>query len=66
MTLNGFGTGSYQYWCDFGSGGDSAFTLTETSSPETWDNGHTCYDLIHGDTVWVTVGSVRSNTIVVP
>jgi hypothetical protein len=66
MTLYNFPQGSYQYWCRFGSGGDAEFTLTETTSPETWDNGHTCYDLIHGDTVWVTINSVRSNTLTVP
>jgi hypothetical protein len=66
MTLNGFSPGAYPYSCDFGSGGDATFTLVETVSPQTWDNGHTCYDFIHGDTVWVTVGGVRSNTIVVP
>jgi hypothetical protein len=66
MTLNGFPVGSHQYSCDFGSGGDQTFTLGEGSSPETWDNGHTCYDFIHGDTVWVTVEGITSNTIVVP
>jgi hypothetical protein len=66
MTLNGFPTGQHQYTCAFGSGGDQTFTLTETASPETWDNGHTCYDTIHGDTVWVVVEGVASNTITVP
>lgn len=66
MTLNGFSTGSHQYTCSFGSGGDQTFTLTETSSPQTWDNGHTCYDLIHGDSVWIVVEGTASNTIVVP
>jgi hypothetical protein len=66
MTLRNFGNGSYTYWCRFGSGGDSPFTLTVTLNPQTWDNGHTCFDRIHGDTVWVTIGSVRSNTLVVP
>jgi hypothetical protein len=66
MTLYGFPPGSYQYWCRFASGGDAAFTLTETTSPQTWDNGHTCYDFIHGDSVWVTIGSVSSNHITVP
>ena len=65
MTLNGFGTGSHQYSCDFGSGGDQTFTLGESSDPETWDNGQTCYDLISGDTVWVTVNGVTSNTLTV-
>jgi hypothetical protein len=45
MTLNGFPVGAHQYTCSFASGGDATFTLTETASPETWDNGHTCYDL---------------------
>jgi hypothetical protein len=66
MTLNGFPTGSHQYTCSFGSGGNQTFTLTETASPQSWDNGHTCYDLIHGDTVWVVIEGVSSNTIVVP
>jgi len=66
MTLTGFAPGSYPYWCDFGSGGDQEFTLYESVTPETRDNGKTCYDTIRGDTVWVTIGSVRSNTIVVP
>jgi surface antigen len=66
MTLNGFSTGSHQYTCSFASGGDATFTLTETASPQTWDNGHTCYDFEHGDTVWVVVEGVSSNTIAVP
>jgi hypothetical protein len=57
MTLNNFGTGGYQYTCDFASGGDETFSLTETSSPETFDNGNT---------VWVTINGVSSNHIVVP
>jgi hypothetical protein len=63
MTMSGFSPGSYTYSCDFGSGGDESFTVGETSEPETFDNGHTCYDTIPGDTVWVTVNGVRSNTI---
>ncbi len=66
MTLTNFGTGGYSYTCDFASGGDQSFSLTETSSPETFDNGKTCYDLEHGDTVWVTINGVSSNHIVVP
>lgn len=66
MTLDGFSTGSYTYSCDFGSGGDASYTLTETSEPETFDNGHTCYDKIAADTVWVTIGPVKSNTVTVP
>lgn len=65
MTMQHFPTGTYTYSCDFGSGGDESFTVTETSEPQTFDNGHTCYDKISGDTVWVTIGSVRSNTITV-
>lgn len=66
MTLSNFSVGAHQYWCRFASGGDTAFTLTESTSPQTWDNGHTCYDLIHGDQVWVTVDGVASNKITVP
>lgn len=66
MTMNGFATGSYSYSCDFASGGDQSFGLTETSSPETWDNGETCYDYEAGDTVWVTIDGVSSNVITVP
>jgi hypothetical protein len=66
MTLNGFATGSHQYTCAFASGGDATFTLGEVESPETWDNGHTCEDFEHGDTVWVEVEGVSSNSIVVP
>ncbi len=36
-----------------------------TSNPETIDNGETCFDTQSGDTVWVTIGSVTSNTITV-
>jgi hypothetical protein len=64
MTLDGFVTGSHQYACDFESGGDATFTLTETA-PQTWDNGETCYDLEPGDTVWVEVEGITSNTIIV-
>ena len=66
MTLNNLGTGAYTYSCDFASGGDESFRLTETSSPETFDNGETCYDYEHGDRVWVTINGVSSNTITVP
>lgn len=66
MTLTGFSTGAHQYTCSFASGGDATYTLTETASPETWDNGHTCYDFEHGDTVWVVVEGVSSNSIGVP
>lgn len=65
MTLNGFTLGSYQYTCHFGSGGDQTYTLSETEEPQTFDNGHTCFDGIAGDTVWVTIGSVTSNTLTV-
>jgi hypothetical protein len=67
MTLSGFGTGAHQYTCHFPtSGGDATFTLTETSDPQTWDNGHTCFDTIHGDQVQVIVNGVYSNVISVP
>ncbi len=65
MTLSGFSPGGYTYSCDFASGGDASYPLTVTSNPETIDNGHTCYDTDPGDTVWVTIGSVSSNTITV-
>ena len=66
MTLNNFSTGSHPYTCSFASGGDATYTLTETASPQTWDNGHTCFDYEHGDTVWVVVEGVSSNSIRVP
>jgi serine/threonine-protein kinase PknK len=66
LTMSSFPTGSYVYTCNFASGGNQSFTLTESSEPETWDNGHTCFDTIAGDRVWVTVGSVTSNTLIVP
>lgn len=66
MTLNGFSTGSHEYACDFASGGDASFTLGETESPQTWDNGQTCRDEESGDSVWVVVEGVASNTITVP
>ena len=65
MTLQHFTVGTYTYSCDFGSGGDRSFSLTETTEPQTLDNGHTCFDTESGDTAWVTIGSVRSNTITV-
>jgi hypothetical protein len=65
MTLNGFSIGTHQYTCSFASGGDATFTLTETATPQTWDNGHTCFDFEHGDRVWVVVEGVSSNTITV-
>lgn len=66
MTLTNLPPGTYTYTCNFASGGNASYTLTETSSPQTFDNGRTCYDKTGGDTVWVTIGSVRSNTITVP
>ncbi len=65
MTLDGFTPGTYTYSCDFASGGDASFTLTESTDPQTFDNGATCYDALAGDKVWVTIGSVTSNTITV-
>jgi hypothetical protein len=65
MTLNGFAPGRYTYTCDFASGGDSSYNLTETAEPQTFDNGATCFDGISGDQVWVNIGSVVSNTLVV-
>jgi len=65
MSVNGFSPGTYTYWCDFGSGGDQSFQVGISSSPQTFDNGRTCQDGIRGDTVWVTIGSVSSNTITV-
>jgi hypothetical protein len=66
MTFNGFSTGSHKYTCAFASGGDATFELGETASPETWDNGETCFDEEHGDTVWVESEGVSSNQITVP
>jgi hypothetical protein len=65
MTLQGLPVGAYSYSCNFGSGGDQSFSLTETTEPQTLDNGRTCFDTESGDTVWVTIGSVQSNTITV-
>ena len=66
MTLTGFAPGAYVYSCDFASGGDQSFNVSVAGSPQTDDNGATCYDTIAGDTVWVTIGSVTSNVITVP
>lgn len=65
MTLYGFNPGSYPYTCNFGSGGNATFTLSVTNNPQTFDNGHTCYDKQSGDTVWVTIGPVSSNVLTV-
>lgn len=65
MTLDGFSPGTYTYSCDFGSGGNQSFTLTESTSPQTFDGGNTCYDTIAGDTVWVVINGVQSNVITV-
>jgi len=66
MTLTGFSPGTWSYICGFASGGVTSFALSVTGSPETIDNGHTCHDSISGDTIWVTVGSSRSNSLTVP
>ncbi|MGZ6973528.1 MAG: hypothetical protein ACXVKQ_06305 [Acidimicrobiia bacterium] len=65
MALSGFPPGSYQYTCQFASGGNASFTLSVASSPVTFDNGHTCFDLQAGDTVSVSVASVQSNSVTV-
>lgn len=67
MTLNGFPAGQHVYTCAFKGGiGNANFTLTETSSPQTWDNAHTCYTLDHADTLQVVVEGVASNVITAP
>lgn len=65
MTVSGFAPGSYRYSCDFGSGGDTSYAVSISSDPQTFDNGATCYDAIPGDTVWVTINGIASNTITV-
>lgn len=65
MTLKGFAPGSYQYTCSFNTGGNRTFTINVTANPQTFDNGHTCYDTVSGDKVWVVIGSVKSNVIAV-
>ena len=65
MTVSGFSPGSYTYACDFGSGGDTSYTVSISSNPQTFDNGQTCYDAVPGDTVWVTINGVTSNTLTV-
>ena len=65
MSVSGFQAGSYAYTCNFGSGGNQSYTVALTGSPQTFDNGHTCYDGIRGDTVWVTIGSAKSNVLTV-
>jgi hypothetical protein len=66
MTVSGFTAGSYTYTCHFGSGGDANFPVSISSDPQTFDNGHTCYDTIPGDTMQVIVDGVASNTVTVP
>lgn len=66
IELSGFSPGRYQYECGFSSGGDQTYSLTESVSPEEFDNGQTCQDGRGGDQVWVGIGSTRSNTITVP
>jgi hypothetical protein len=63
MTLDGFSPGSYSFSCDFGSGGDTTYSLAVSRSPETFDNGATCYDAYSGDTVWVMIQSFSSNVL---
>ncbi|GAA3782247.1 hypothetical protein GCM10022225_83270 [Plantactinospora mayteni] len=65
ITTRGLGSGTYDYTCHFGSGGDRTFKVTVSADPQTFDNGNTCYDQIPGDTVWLTIGSARSNTLTV-
>jgi hypothetical protein len=65
MTLTGFPGGSYQYTCQFASGGNGTFTVGISGSPEMFDNGQTCYDLESGDTVSVSIDDVQSNSIIV-
>jgi hypothetical protein len=65
MSISGLASGSYSYTCNFASGGNQTFSVAVTGSPTTYDNGKTCYDLIAGDTVWVTINGVASNSITV-
>ncbi|MGO4341521.1 hypothetical protein [Pedococcus sp. 2YAF34] len=65
MTTSGFNAGSYQYTCNFASGGNQTFTVILAGGTQTFDNGQTCYDDIPGDQVWVTLGGATSNTLTV-
>lgn len=66
MTFNGFAPGTYTYACTFSTPPQSSpFTIVETTEPQTWDNGKTCYDTQAGDHVWVVVNGVSSNTLTV-
>jgi hypothetical protein len=66
MTVSGLSAGTYSYTCHFASGGDQSFSVSISSNPQTFDNGHTCRDQQSGDSVWVSIGSVSSNHITVP
>ncbi len=66
MDLRNVSPGTYNYTCNFASGGDTTFTLTVTPDPQNFENSKTCYDLESGDQVWVTILGVSSNTLTVP
>jgi hypothetical protein len=65
MSVDGFPAGTYTYTCNFASGGDASFQVSLSGYAETLDNGETCNDSIPNDTVWVTIGSVVSNSVTV-
>ncbi|HEX8733424.1 MAG TPA: serine/threonine-protein kinase, partial [Ktedonobacterales bacterium] len=66
MTLSNFSTGAYQYTCHFSGGALGPYSFTVYYQPETWDNGQTCQTGIANNHLYVTIGSVTSNTIVYP
>ncbi len=66
MAFSQFSPGVYLYTCNYGNEENQSYPIVVSADPQIWDNANTCYDKHHGDTVWVTAGSVVSNVITAP
>ncbi|HEU0028473.1 MAG TPA: protein kinase [Ktedonobacterales bacterium] len=66
MAFRHFSPGAYTYTCNYGSGENQTHSIVVSDDIQVWDNADTCYSSHHGETLWVSVGSIMSNAITVP
>lgn len=67
MSVTGFAAGQYTFSCNFSTPPTSeGFSIKLSGSPQSFDDGHTCYDSLSGDHIWVKIDGSTSNTLTVP